>query len=49
MTTDKNQKPETLSVEDLEKTAEDLEKQAESETQALSALEEEVANLKDHG
>jgi molecular chaperone GrpE len=36
-----------FSEEDLEKKAEELEKQAESETRQLSALEVEVANLKD--
>jgi molecular chaperone GrpE len=35
------------SGQDLEKKAEELEKQAESETQQLSVLEAEVANLKD--
>jgi molecular chaperone GrpE len=36
-----------LSEKDLEKKGEELEKQAELETQQLSALEIEVANLKD--
>lgn len=38
---------ETSSSEDLGKIAEELEKQAESETQQLSALETELASLKD--
>jgi molecular chaperone GrpE len=39
--------PQTSSGKDLKDIAEDLEKQAESETKELSALEEEVATLKD--
>jgi molecular chaperone GrpE len=38
---------ETSSAEDLGKMAEELEKQAQTETQQLSALETELANLKD--
>ena len=38
---------ETHSGEDLEKIAQELEKKADIETQQLSSLEEELANLKD--
>ncbi|MBX9805132.1 MAG: nucleotide exchange factor GrpE [Alphaproteobacteria bacterium] len=38
---------ETGTAEDLEKMAEELEKKAETETQELTSLEGEVANLKD--
>lgn len=42
-----NQPPQATSVNDLEKIAEELEKKAESETEQLSTLETELANLKD--